>query len=53
MKTRYKPGQEVPRSGQYQMTRGGPERTGVKGKTFPPTQVTGQRFVLVDRTKTK
>ncbi len=53
----YKPGEEVPKSGQYEIVgprggRTGDERTGVKGKTFPPTLKPGQHFELVDPTKT-
>jgi len=52
-----RPGQTVPKSGQYQIQgpRGGkgPERTGVEGKTFPPTPSPGSSYTLVDRTKTK
>ncbi|KKP36221.1 MAG: hypothetical protein UR27_C0025G0008 [Candidatus Peregrinibacteria bacterium GW2011_GWA2_33_10] len=51
-----KPGQKVPRSGQYEIigSRGGQtgeEITGVKGKILPPTPKPGQKFVLVDPTK--
>lgn len=53
----YRPGHTTPRSGQYGIRgpRGGvtgEERTGVKGKTLPPTPKPGQHYVLVDPTKT-
>ncbi|KQV08661.1 hypothetical protein ASC68_25410 [Devosia sp. Root105] len=52
----YKPGQQAPRSGQYEMTgpRGGPtgiERTVVKNEPMPPTKAPGQRYKMVDPTK--
>jgi hypothetical protein len=51
------PGQKVPKSGLYGIIgpRGGvigEERTGVRGKTLPPTLKPGQKYVLVDPTKT-
>lgn len=51
-----KPGEEAPRSGQYEMTgpRGGGtgvERTVVRGEPLPPTQESGQKYKLVDPTK--
>lgn len=51
-----KPGQETPRSGQYEIVgprggRTGEERTSVQGKPLPPTQKPGQAYVLVDPTK--
>lgn len=51
-----KPGEEAPRSGQYEIVgpRGGKtgdERTAVRGNTLPPTPKAGQRYVLVDPTK--
>jgi len=54
----YKPGEEAPRSGQYEMVgpRGGymgTERTVVRGEPLPPTKGPGQSYVLVDPTKTK
>jgi len=54
----YKPGEEAPRSGQYEMVgpRGGltgTERTVVRGEPLPPTKGPGQTYVLVDPTKTK
>ncbi|MGC3965860.1 MAG: YjzC family protein [Pirellulales bacterium] len=52
-----KPGQDAPKSGQYQVVgpRGGagPEVTGVKGKTLPPTPTAGSTYKLVDGTKNK
>lgn len=57
MPSSYKPGQNVPKSGQYQEIgpRGGNhgEVTLPKGKTFPPTDLPNSTFVLVDPTKTK
>ena len=55
-KKTYKPGQRVPRSGQYEIigTRGGrtgKERTVVKDEPFPPTPKGGQRYYIVDPTK--
>ena len=50
-----KPGQIVPRSGQYQQTgpRGGrdPEVTSVKGEPLPPAPTRGSAYTLVDPTK--
>jgi hypothetical protein len=56
MNNTLKPGQTVPRSGQYEVIgpRGGEtgtEVTGVKGKTLPPTQKSGSSYRLVDPTK--
>lgn len=53
----YKPGEKAPRSGQYEMTgpRGGGtghERTVTRGEPLPPTREGGQRYKLVDPTKT-
>lgn len=55
-KNTLKPGQSVPRSGQYEVIgpRGGKtgeEITGVKGKTLPPTPKAGSSYKLVDATK--
>jgi len=52
----YKPGQTVPKSGQYSVVgpRGGDkgrEVTSVKGEPFPPTQKSGERYVIADETK--
>lgn len=57
-KTSYKPGEKVPKSGQYEVIgpRGGSrerEVTSVKGEPFPPTQKSGERYVMVDKTKHK
>lgn len=52
-KKRYKPGQEVPTSGQYKNTSTGTEVTSVKGERLPPTPKSGQNYVLVDKTKHK
>lgn len=56
MSKNLKPGQKVPRSGQYEIigTRGGYTRdeiTGVKGKILPPTPKPGQKYKLVDPTR--
>jgi len=54
-----KPGQTVPDSGQYKPVGprggnvGGGEVTLVKGKTAPPTQQPGQKYIPVDLTKHK
>ena len=54
----FKPGQTVPKSGQYAKIgpRGGEtgkEITGVKGKTFPPAVQPKVTYKLVDTTKHK
>ncbi|MCZ7596269.1 MAG: hypothetical protein M5U16_16310 [Hyphomicrobium sp.] len=54
----YRPGNEVPRSGQVEIVgpRGGltgEERTVVKGERMPPTPGAGQGFVYSDLTKNK
>jgi hypothetical protein len=54
----YKPGETAPKSAQYGILgpRGGntgEERTGVKGKTLPPTPEPGQKYYIKDPTKTK
>lgn len=51
-----KPGEEAPRSGQYEIVgprggRTGEERTVVRGKPLPPTPAPGQRYELVDPTR--
>jgi hypothetical protein len=53
-----KPGETVPQSGQYAVKgpRGGDtgkEVTLVKGKTAPPTDKSGQSFVMTDPTNNK
>lgn len=50
------PGEPTPQSGQYGLVgpRGGkvgPEVTSTKGNPLPPTQKSGQGYVLVDPTK--
>jgi len=55
---KFRPGQEAPFSGQYEMVgpRGGHigiERTVVKGKPLPPTLSAGQVYKIVDKTKTR
>lgn len=54
----FKPGQKAQVSGQYEMVgakggRTGIERTVVKSEPLPPTKSSGQRYMLVDKTKTK
>jgi hypothetical protein len=53
----FKPGQEAPKSGQYQQIgpRGGSGRevTVVKGETLPPTTAPGSTYKLVDPSKNK
>lgn len=57
MSKTYKPGEPAPVSAQYAIVgpRGGtppgaPERTGVQGKSLPPTPKPGQRYVVADPT---
>ncbi|MGI1662380.1 YjzC family protein [Palleronia sp. KMU-117] len=52
----YKPGEKAPRSGQYEIVgpRGGKtgvERTVTKGEPLPPTERSGQKYILTDPTK--
>lgn len=54
----YSPGEKAPTSGQYEMVgprggRTGTERTVTKNEPLPPTKKPGQKYVLVDPTKTK
>lgn len=54
----YRPGENVPKSGQAEIIgpRGGEtgeERTVTRGEPFPPTPSSGQRYVIVDPTKHK
>jgi hypothetical protein len=51
-----KPGEEAPRSGQYEQVglrggRTGDERTVTRGEPLPPTPKPGMGYVLVDPTK--
>lgn len=53
-----KPGQDAPKSGQYEVVgpRGGKtgqEVTSTEGNTLPPTPKPGQTYTLVDETKHK
>ena len=48
-----RPGQEAPKSGQYQNTTTKTEVTTVKGEPLPPTPGKGQGYKLVDPTKHK
>jgi len=55
-KKSYKPGEQVPKSGQYEIVgprggRTGVERTNVEGKVFGPTRQPGERYILVDPTR--
>lgn len=57
-KPSFRPGENAPRSGQYQIIgpRGretGVERTVVRNEPFPPTLKPGQTFRIVDPTKTR
>ncbi len=52
-KKRFKPDESVPISRQYKNTSTGNEVTSVKGEPLPPTPKSGQRYVLVDKTKHK
>ena len=57
MSDKLKPGQAAPTSGQYEIVgpRGGStgiERTVTRGEPMPPTLEAGQKYVLVDRTRT-
>jgi len=52
----FKPGEEAPTSGQYEIVgprggRTGEERTVTKGEPLPPTPEKGMGFILVDKTK--
>ena len=52
----YKPGEEAPHSGQYEIIgqrggRTGVERTVTKGEPLPPTPESGQTYKIVDKTK--
>lgn len=52
----FKPGQEAPKSGQYEIIgpRGGEtgkERTVTRGEPFPPTPKPGETYKLADPTK--
>lgn len=56
MSEKLKPGQDAPRSGQYEIVgprggRTGEERTSTRGNSLPPTPKPGQSYVLVDRTR--
>lgn len=53
----YRPGQEAPISGQYEIVdangrRTGRERTVVRGEPLPPTPSRGQKYCLADPTRT-
>lgn len=50
---RYKPGEEVPVSGQYKNIQTGYEVTCVEGEPFPPTRKPNQRYIKADVTKHK
>lgn len=59
MTNKIKPGTATPKSGQYVQVgprggnRGKNEITSIKGKPLPPTDVKGNKWVLVDPTKHK
>lgn len=51
-----RPGQDAPRSGQYEIIgprggRTGAERTVTRGEPMPPTPKPGMRYILTDPTK--
>lgn len=48
-----KAGQKVPVSGQYKPVGGKTESTFVEGKRVPPTKLSSQEWLLVDKTKHK
>ncbi len=55
-KSRFKPGEKAPRSGQYEImgSRGGStgiERTVTRGEPLPPPLKSGQQYRLADATK--
>lgn len=52
-KKRFSPGTPVPTSGQYKNTSTGTEVTSVRGERLPPTPESGQKYVLVDKTRHK
>lgn len=51
----FKPGEKIPASAQYGTVglRGGkgPEIAGIQGKKFPPPEIPGSTYRIVDRTK--
>ena len=54
----FKPGEKAPASGQYERigprgARSGHEVTVVKNEPLPPTPKSGERYIIVDRTKNK
>lgn len=59
MSNTYRPGQEAPKSGQYQIVgpKGGTssygEVTAIEGKPLPPTEKPNMGYKLVDPTKHK
>lgn len=58
LQKKFSPGQRAPASGQYGImgVRGGKtgvERTVVRGEPLPPPPRAGQKYTLVDRTKTR
>lgn len=58
MADKLRPGQEAPRSGQYEQigsrgARTGQEVTAVRGKPMPPTPKAGMSYRLADATKHK
>jgi hypothetical protein len=53
MAQQYKPGQQVPYSGQARNNTTKTEVTVVKGERMPPTPKPNQTYTMVDRTKHK
>lgn len=53
MAKQYRPGEKAPVSGQYKMGGTRVERTVVKGEPLPPTNKSGQKYTLADKTKHK
>lgn len=55
--TKYKSGNKVPRSGQYNMVKSNGKKikevTSTKGEPFPPTVGRNQHYTLADPTKNK
>ena len=49
----FRPGDRAPHSGQYRNMTTGYEVTVTKGKPFPPTPRSGQRYCLADLTQHK
>ncbi len=52
-KKTFSPGQKAPASGQYGIVGTKVERTVTRGEPLPPPPKAGQKYTMVDRTKTK